>query len=369
MARRPKPGDGSVTVSIQDVAREAGVAASTVSRALTIPGRIAEKTRVKVIEAANRLGYTANAAARNLRVGSSKAVLIVLPGPFNAGASQVISQMLTVVDSELVPLGYSLLIANIDRRQQADRYILQLAFSGVTSGAIVFSSGVPEIDGRSLADSGIPIVSGLFDLSDKGIPSIVTNDRQASEETIAHLYELGHRDFLYVGGPRGNYHEVERHAGVRKALEGRPDCTLAYASGDFHFASGVAAAESYLAGDRSATAVYCASDDMALAFIRRLADSGIRTPDDVSVVGFDGSTVTAYTVPSLSSVLQPTGLMGRKVVQTIIDLMEKRGEVPPRTVIPSTLAIRESIAAPRQRPLRPDVNRPGLKKDGGCDRD
>lgn len=349
MARRPKPGDGNVSVSIQDVAREAGVAASTVSRALTIPGRIAEKTRVKVLEAANRLGYTANAAARNLRVGSSKAVLIVLPGPFNAGASQVIGQMLTVVDSELVQLGYSLLIANIDRRQEADRYILQLAFSGVTSGAIVFSSGMPEIDGRSLADSGIPIVSVLFDLSDKGIPSVVTNDRQASQEAIAHLIELGHRDFLYVGGPRGNYHEIERHAGVKQVLAGRTDCTLAYAMGDFHFASGVAAAESYLAGDRRATAVYCASDDMALAFIRRLVDEGLKVPDDVSVVGFDGSAVTAYTVPSLSSVTQPTNIMGRKVVQTIIDLMEKRGHVLPRTVIRSNLTIRESVAAPRGR--------------------
>lgn len=349
MAGKDKRRAGNVSVSIQDVAREAGVAASTVSRALTMPGRITEKTRSKVIEAANRLGYTANAAARSLRVGSGKAVLIVLPGPFNAGASQMIGQMLTVVDSELVLLGYSLLIANIDRRQEADRYILQLAFSGVTSGAIIFSSGVPEIDGRSLADSGIPIVSGLFDLSRKGIPSVVTNDRQASREVIQHLLQLGHRDFLYVGGPRNNYHEVERHKGVLQALMGRDDCTLAYAPGDFQFASGVAAAETFLESADRPTAVFCASDDMALAFIRRLADSGVRTPDDVSVVGFDGSAITPYTVPSLSSVQQPTALMGRKVVETIIDLMERRGDVMPRTIIPSSLTVRESVAAPAHR--------------------
>ena len=349
MAGRQKRGRSNVTVSIQDVAREAGVAASTVSRALTMPGRITEKTRSKVLEAANRLGYTANAAARSLRVGSGKAVMIVLPGPFNNGASQMIGQMLTVVDSELVHLGYSLLIANIDRRQEAERYILQLAFSGVTTGALVFASGVPEIDGRSLADSGIPIVSGLFDLSAQGIPSVVTNDRQVSFEVIQHLLQLGHRDFLYVGGPKGNYHEIERFQGVQQALAGRDDCTLTYAAGDFQFASGVAAAETFIATGRKATAVYCASDDMALAFIRRLADSGLRTPDEVSVVGFDGSGIAPYTVPSLSSVQQPTALMGRKVVETIIDLMEGRREVLPRTVIPSSLTVRESIAAPRHR--------------------
>lgn len=346
MAGKGKSKAGGTSVSIQDVAREAGVAASTVSRALTQPGRITEKTRGKVIEAANRLGYTPNAAARNLRIGRSRSVMIVLPGPFNSGASQVIAEMLTAIDSELVLLGYSLLIANIDRRPEAERYVFELAFGGVTDGAIVFSSTVPEIEGRSLADAGIPIVSGLFDLSATGIPSVVTNDREASRQAIEYLVDLGHRDFLYVGGPLDNYHEIERHKGVGEALAGRDDATLTYHPGDFHFDSGAAAAEAFMKAGKRPTAVFCASDDMALAFVRRLADHGVKTPNEVSVVGFDGSSVTAYTVPSLSSVHQPTRLMAQKIVRTIIDMMEKRVSAPPITVIPSTLVIKESVAAP-----------------------
>jgi len=342
-AKREIPAGGA---SIQDVAREAGVATSTVSRALTVPGRVSEKTRARVLEAANRLGYTANAAARNLRVGRSGVVLIVLPGPLNAGASQVIAEMLLVIDTELVALGYSLLIANIDRQLNAERYVLNLAFSGVTDGAIIFSSIPPEVDGRSLASSGVPLVSALFDLSDRGIPSVVTNDRQAARDTITHLIGLGHRNFLYVGGPRGNYHEVERHSGVREALAERADCTLAYSPGEFDFASGSAAAEAFLDSSPRPTAVFCCSDDMAIAFIRRLADSGIRVPDEVSVVGFDGSSVGTYLVPSLSSVRQPTNLIARKIVQAIIDLMKRKTEVRLRTVVPSSLVIRESVAAP-----------------------
>ena len=333
------------SVSIQDVARAAGVAASTVSRALTVPGRVTEQTRERVLEAATRLGYTANAAARNLRKGQSKVVLIVLPGPFNAGASQVVGEIITVIDKEFAVRDYSMVIANIDRQADSDRYMLDLAFSGRVDGAILVSCAVPESGGRSLADSGVPIVSALFDNSGAGIASIVTDDRQVSQQVLDDLLDRGHRRFLYIGGPRGNYVESERFKGVRKALVRRKDCSLTRFSGDFHFASGTKAAETWLAEVERPTAVFCCSDDMAIAFMRRVAEAGVDVPGDVSVVGFDGSSVGAYLVPSLSSVRQPTALLGQKVVETIIALMERRDEVPPRIVVPSAILHRESVAA------------------------
>lgn len=345
MSTRRKRGSGNRSVSIQDVAREAGVAASTVSRALTIPGRIAEKTRVRVLEAANRLGYTANAAARRLRKGQSRVVLIVLPGPFNAGASQVIGEIITVIDKEFAARDYSLVIANVDRQADSDRYMLDLAFSGQVDGAIIISSGVPEAGGRSLVDSGIPIVSTLFDCSSEGIPSVVTNDRQVSRHVVAELLERGHRNFLYLGGPKGNYVESERSKGVRLALRGRKDCTLICINGDFHFESGTLAAQSWLDQKNRPTAVFCASDDMAIAFIRRVTEAGINVPAEVSVVGFDGSSVGAFTVPSLSSVRQPTTLIGQETVKAIISQMERPGSVPPKSIVASTLILRESVGS------------------------
>ncbi len=352
MTGRTKRVGGNTTVSIQDVAREAGVAASTVSRALTIPGRIGRETREKVLEAANRLGYTANAAARNLRKGQSRVVLLVLPGPFNSGASQVIGEIITVIDKELAAHDYSLVIANVDRQEDSDRYMLDLAFSGRVDGAIIISSGVPEAGGRSLADSGIPIVSALFDCSPEGVPSIVTNDRDVSREVIEDLLGRGHRDFLYLGGPRGNYVEIQRYKGVRSALSRLKDCTLKYINGDFHFSSGTAAAEIWLKQERRPTAVFCCSDDMAIAFIRRVAEAGVKVPRDVSIVGFDGSSVGAFTVPSLSSVRQPTTLLGQEVVKAVIRLMERRGDVAPRTIVASQMIARESVGAPATAPRR-----------------
>jgi len=85
---------------------------------------------------------------------------------------------------------------------------------------------------------------------------------------------------------------------------------------------------------------------MAIAFIRRVTEAGIKVPPDVSVVGFDGASVGAFTVPSLSSVRQPTALIGQETVKAIISQMEKPGGVPPRTIVPSTLVLRESVGSP-----------------------
>lgn len=352
MASRARRGVGGTGVSIQDVARLAGVATSTVSRALTHPGRITEATRARVIEAANHLGYTANAAARNLRLGRSRIVLVVLPGPPNLGASQVISEMLRTIDTELVRLGYSLVIANMDRRADTEQYILELAFGGVADGAIIFSSNLPSVGGRSLSDGGMPIVSALFDLSPQGIPSVVTNDRQAARDAIRYLIDLGHRDFFYVGGPSDNYHEIERYKGVRGQIARHKDCSLVHCPGQFDFESGTAAAEVYLSSSSRPSAVFCCNDDMALAFVRRVTDEGIKVPEDVSVVGFDGSLVGAYTIPSLSTVEQPTEALGEQVTHVLLRLMENKRRVPLRTVVPSKLLFRDSIAKPRRKNRR-----------------
>ncbi|MBY2989139.1 LacI family DNA-binding transcriptional regulator, partial [Rhizobium leguminosarum] len=132
-----------------DVARLAGVAISTVSRALANPGRVNEKTRARINAAARQLGYTPNAMARGLRVGKSNIIMIILPGSLYYGASQVIPQVLQSINQSLIQGGYNLMIANLDRDEISERHILDLAFGGSVRGAIILSSKLPEVDGRS----------------------------------------------------------------------------------------------------------------------------------------------------------------------------------------------------------------------------
>ncbi|MFT2214942.1 LacI family DNA-binding transcriptional regulator [Rhizobium giardinii] len=337
-----------------DVARLAGVAISTVSRALANPGRVNEKTRTKIDAAAKQLGYTPNAMARGLRVGKSNIIMIILPGSLHYGASQIIPQVLQSINRSLLQGGHNLMIANLDRDEASERHILDLAFGGTVRGAIILSSKLPEVDGRSLANAGFPIVSMLLDMSDAGFPSVVTNDREAVRDATAELIRLGHRRFLYIAGPEGNYHDVERYGGVVEALHQagltaeavrRSGGNLDYQHG---FEIGVQAASDFAGLTEKPTAVIATSDDMAISFVSCVQRTGLRIPEDLSVVSFDGSPVCAFCSPSLSTIEQPVEEMGQAAVALLLGVtgqMENRAAT--RTVIRSKLILRESMAAPK----------------------
>ncbi|MBB4252530.1 LacI family DNA-binding transcriptional regulator [Rhizobium sp. BK008] len=337
-----------------DVARLAGVAISTVSRALANPGRVNEKTRAKINAAARQLGYTPNAMARGLRVGKSNVIMIILPGSLYYGVSQIIPQVLQSINKSLIQGGYNLMIANLDRDEISERHILDLAFGGSVRGAIILSSKLPEVDGRSLANSGLPIVSMLLDMSDAGLQSVVTNDREAVRDVTAELIRLGHRRFFYLAGPEGNYHDVERYAGVLEALEaaGLSDELVRRSGGhlDYQhgFDIGVQAADDFAQLTEKPTAVIATSDDMAISFVSCIQRGGLSIPGDLSVVSFDGSPVCEFSSPPLSTIEQPVEEMGRAAVDLLLDAIDQRQKTAEvRTVIRSRLILRESIAAPK----------------------
>jgi len=369
MAEKRQRTPSSPPPSVADVARLAGVATSTVSRALTIPGRIAEKTRLKVVAAAEELGYKPNLAARNLRSGAAKTIMIVMPGALFVGASQVVSEVLLGIDDALVREGYSLLIANLDRFAETEEHIMDIALGGTIAGTIVLSSPIPQVADRSLIDAGVPIVAALFDLTPWGIPSVVSNDREAMREATEHLLRLGHRRFLYISGPagaypaevahrrhgpEGNYHETERFAGLLEALNaaGLPSSAVVRADGNFDFESGTAAAERYLSLKVRPTAVLSCIDDSAIAFIKTVTEAGVRVPDDVSVIGFDGSRVGAFTTPALASMRQRTDELGHAAAKLLLEQIQGPGRKIKRPVVVRCELVARASTAPPPRKAR-----------------
>jgi DNA-binding LacI/PurR family transcriptional regulator len=335
-----------------DVARLAGVAISTVSRALANPGRVNEKTRAKISAAAKQLGYTPNAMARGLRVGKSNIIMIILPGSLHYGASQVIPQVLQSINRSLSQHGYHLMIANLDRDETSEQHILDLAFSGTVRGVIIFSSQLPVGGNRSLADMALPIVSLLLDMSDSSLPSVVTNDRQAVRQATQELIDLGHTRFLYIAGPTGNYHDVERYGGALEALReaGLSEQHVVRSGGahsyQFGFQTGAEAADDFASLDVKPTAVIATSDDMAISFMSRVQRMGWNIPADLSVVSFDGSPVCEYSTPPLSTIEQPVEEMGQAAVALLIERIEQTPiRTATRIVVPSRLIRRESMSA------------------------
>ncbi|GLQ53231.1 LacI family DNA-binding transcriptional regulator [Devosia nitrariae] len=334
--------------SIADVAREAGVATSTVSRALSKPGRIAEPTRLKVEAAARRLGYTVNQTARSLRVGHTRTVMIVLPEALYVGASQTVIEGLASVASTLTDRGYHLLIANVSREAWTDEHIVTTALGGTICGLILMATLPPKAAELTVADAGLPMVSLHFDQSAQGIPSVVSNDRAAISEAVDTLVGMGHRRFAYVGGRADNYHEIQRVSGVSDALTtaGLPADALQVLRGDFNFGGGVRAAEDYLhlQVDQRPSAVVCANDDTAIGFIKAVSDAGLSVPDDVSVIGFDGAPVGAFMVPSLSTIQQSTTELGQYAADLLIRMVEGEAVAQnERIEVPCQLTLRQSV--------------------------
>lgn len=335
--------------SIADVAREAGVATSTVSRALTMPGRIAEPTRLKVEAAAQKLGYTGNQTARNLRVGTPRTIMIVLPEEVYIGASQIVSEVLRSTAKALTDRGFSLLIANVSREAETDAHILSVALGGTVAGVLLMATNPPEAGGQRLMDAGLPIVSLHFDLTSALLPSVVCNDHDAIyDATVRLLRDYGHRRLLYIRGRPNNYHDIERLRGVRAAVAaaGLGEQNLQLAQGDYSFSGGIAAARDMLLlpDSERPTLVVCANDDTAIGFMKTMLDAGIDVPGKISVLGFDGAAVAPFMTPSLSTIRQDTLEMGSRAANLLTDMVlgESNG-APTRIEVPCTIVFRDSV--------------------------
>jgi LacI family repressor for deo operon, udp, cdd, tsx, nupC, and nupG len=292
---------------------------------------------------------------RTLRVGTSNIVMAVLPQPaFANDASQILSEVLQSAAQTLADGGFALVIASRSR-SAAETHIPDLAIGGIVRGTIVLgSTELPAFGRRSLAGTGIPIVSLLEDRSAAGIPSVVADDRAAMRDAVLRLVGLGHRSFFYIAGPAGNYHEAERSGGIAEALAaaGMPGRAVIRHSGarSFQngFACGIEAAQAWLALKRRPTAAIACWDDAAIAFMGTVRAEGVAVPGDLSVIGFDGTPVGAFCEPPLSTIRQPTAELGAKGAQILLRLLD--GDtvgLPLCTVLPNQLLPRASTAAPR----------------------
>lgn len=336
------PRDAS-KIRISDVARAAGVSTATVSRALTFPDRVQTETRERVLAAVRELGYTPNSAARQLRAGTSRTVLVVVGPRRNP---PFFSEVLRGIDVALSRAGYAVLMGNLDSVDGKEKYLVDLVFGGHIDGALVLASTVPSDAGRTIADSGIPIVAICAETDVAGIPAVVVDDEVCCRAQTRYLLDRGHRHLAYLSGPTGNYNERHRYAGflAEIAAAGLGSDDFVRFEGNYDFASGVASGKAFLALERRPTGVIATSDEMAIAFMATVRKVGLKVPDDVSVVGFDGIELGDFVEPTLTTIRQPRFELGSTGASLLLGLM--RGEEVPnrRTVLKGALDERESAA-------------------------
>ena len=333
--------------TIQDVARHARVSAATVSRVLSTPDRVSEATRERVHSAVLETGYTINQAARSLRLQRARTILAAMPGIGNPFYSTILDAVVTTATSR----GYGLLVTGRLGDDPA-RWLSDYFLSNRADGLLLFDGFLDTRKLHTFVGEGgtLPLVAAYDELPDPQINSVITDNLQAAERAVAHLYELGHRKIGHVAGPSRNSFPNERLVGFRKALFERrlPLREDWVFPGDYTMAAGQAAAEHYLRLQDRPTAIFAGNDEMAIGLIATLKRHGIECPRDISVMGFDDISVSQNYSPALSTMRQPREQIGRIATETLVNILEgtRTSTDPVRVVLRSELVMRESTAPP-----------------------
>ena len=318
---------------------------ATASRALTFPDRVREDTRARVVEAARRLGYTPNEAARTLRAGASRMVLALLP---QRSSEVFFAGVLAGIDAELAAQGYTMIMGSLEGNDVKARRLSDLVFARHLDGVIVLTGMVPTLDGRSMLDAGIPVVAiGAEIEGGTVLQTILVDDESCAAAQTEHLIGLGHRRLMYVSGIEGNYNEVCRYRGFMLAAEaaGLPRADILRQKGDYSLASGAAAGKSFLELAKRPTGVVCCCDEMAIGFLKIITEAGVKCPQDVSIVGFDGIEYADFCEPTLTTIRQPREDLGATGARALLAAL--RGEAAPqerKVVLPARLVVRGSTA-------------------------
>lgn len=326
-----------MAATADDVARQAGVSVSTVSRALTAPDKVASQTRQRVLQAAERLRYRPSRAARDLATGRTNTIALVIPDLENP----YFSSLTKAIHAGAHALGNQLFVIDTDEDPRREPEVLR-KLAGDVDGIILCSPRAADAD--LLAHShGVRVVT--VNRRIPGLPSVLMDDEDGMAQAVRHLVALGHRDIAYAGGPLTSSSDRHRR-GAFAALSARDDAIRSLDLGSFmpYFSGGVAAADLLLA--TPATAVVAFNDLMALGLLDRVKSRGVKVPEELSIVSFDNTIFASAVTPHLTSVDFPRRLVARHTLDMLLSgdavAAPTDSEGPPSQVLPTHLTVRAS---------------------------
>lgn len=333
-------------MTIKDLSAQTGYSVGTVSRVLNNQPNVSEKARKAILEAANACGFQLNTNAQQLKQQRSNNILVLVKGSSN----QLFGSLVEAIQYRVGSTPYHLVVDYLDEDNNEVLRALQLCREKKPLG-ILFLGGNRK---HFLADFGridVPCVLVTSDGSNlpfENLSSVCCDENRAVKETIEHLIGLGHRRIAIIGGKRDRSDTAQRRfEGCLEAFREHEidfDPELDYASVRFSYEGGYRGAEMLLSRERTYTAVFCMADVMAMGAIRSLSDHGLRVPEDVSVVGFDGLRIGEYIVPRLATVSQSVELLAQRSIELLGQHIERKG-VCVHESIPAQLQWRESVRA------------------------
>jgi LacI family transcriptional regulator len=330
------------SITLDDVAREAGVSPSTVSRVLSGSARVSAKKERVVLEVVRRLGYTPNALAQGLARGQSLSVGVII----QEVSSPFYGELARGIEESLRSTPYYPVFVSGHWRTDLEHDALQVLLRQRVDALIVTGGHLPDPELHQQAKKR-PLV--IVSRNVKGLEAncLCIDNVQGGYLGTRHLIELGHRRIAHIRGPDNVDDAGERFEGYRQALSEAqiPFDTKLVVQGEYQERSGLMGVETLLARGVPFSAIFCANDQTAYGARLALFRRGIRVPDDVSLVGFDDVPASSYQMPPLTTVRQPGYEMGQAAGKLVLEMINK--QTVQSEVLATSLVIRESTARAR----------------------
>ncbi|PLV58293.1 LacI family DNA-binding transcriptional regulator [Thermotoga sp. KOL6] len=321
-------------ITIRDIAREAGVSPSTVSRVINNSAPVSDELRERVLSTIEKLGYNPNPIAQSLRRGFTNTIGFVIPDITNPFFSLIVKGAEDFLKRKKV----FLMICSSNHSVEEEEKLLQMLITRKVDGLLFIGAGSHNnVIKNSLNKTKIVFVDRLYEGCEA--PYVVSDNYNGMKNLINYLINIGHRSFVFLNGEKNTYSAKERLKGFLDALKERNVKEYEVYFGQFTYESGFSLAKKLR---KIPDAIVCGNDLMAYGAIDALEEKGYSIPDDVSVTGFDDLPFSKHYKPSLTTVRQPFYEMGREAAKIIFHLINGKMKRKTGVVLETKLVIRET---------------------------
>ena len=330
-------------MTIKDLSAQTGYSVGTISRVLNNQPNVSEKARTAILAAAKESGFQLNTNAKQLKQQHSNTILVVVKGTSN----ELFRNLVEAFQARMTSVAHPLIVDYMDEDDNEVLHALRLCREKKPMG-VLFLGGNRQNFLADFDKIGAPCVlvtNSASSMSFPNLSSVSSDDALAARTAIDHLVSLGHRCIAVIGGDRNVSDTTKlRYQGCMEAFRNHSvnfDEELDYESVRFSYADGYKAAQNLVHRGRSFTALFAMSDVMAIGAIRALRDAGLRVPEDVSVMGFDGLTAGEYTVPRLSTIMQDVRQLADRSIEILLENIAQ-AHSPRYETVPIQVAWKES---------------------------
>ena len=334
--------------TMREVARRAGVSLATVSRVLNHTQYISEATRRRVLDAVREFDYFKNVHARRLATGRSDLFGLVI----SEIANPYFPEIIRGYQARAWNRGFDVLICNTEYDRERTKAVMRKLRESDVRGVAIVTSSVDKSMASELTAAGIPVVLCNAEPAGKLVGNICIEYEHGINKAIQHVVELGHRRSAVIAGPADNRTAVT----IRKALVSgltarglKPVCVL---EGNYRVDAGASAVREVLSYPELPTVVFCGNDLIAMGAMSALEESGVRVPEDVSVIGIDDIFFAFLARPPLTTISVPREQLGVKAFEALDKMLNLKRHKGSNYILETDLVVRKSTASVRRLSLK-----------------